>query len=255
MTPHRVVRRLSATVLIAMLTTAAPPAAARSVGTRYLVFIDLSSSAVAGDRERWASFVDDHLIRRLRPGDALTIYPIHARTLEAAAIFNRVAPTLPANRGNDQLTLAARALNDMRTSARAALEKALAGSVGSSQTDVLSALDRYQPDVSGRRMVVLFMSDMLHAAPDLNLERTSITVGNLHGVLKTLAQQRQWRSDQLAGAQVFCMLNAESPGQSQAPTNRRVLRQFYEALFEALGARLIRFDTDIDAAQLAEGQP
>ena len=248
------VRALSALIVLG-LSMPQLRAGAGSAGTRYVVFFDLSSSPRSCDRDAWAGFAETAVIRQLRPGDALTIYPIGPDTLGAAAIFSRVAPAVPKNHGIDALMATTVALARIRTGAVAALRQAMAARPTSTRrTDVLSSLDRYEADLR-RRMVVLFLSDMLHADRDLNLERQEITTGQIAAVVRALASQRQWRTDQLAGARVYCLLSSQSVAQFSAATDRRVLKQFYQMVFQTVGARLMRFDTNIDPSSLTEDEP
>jgi hypothetical protein len=220
------------------------PVRANEPGTRFLVFFDLSSSVAERDRDRWASWLKSNVIQTLRPGDALSIYPVHDRTLGAAALYAGALSPLPRDRGIQAAAEAARAVARVRADATAALAAALKQVTRTSQTDLFSALDRYETDITGRRMVVVFLSDMLHAAPDANLESRRLT--DIPAALKSLSAQRRWKSDQLMGAHVYCVLNGETAGQAAAANDRRTLKTFYEALFAAVGARLMRFDTEVD---------
>jgi hypothetical protein len=221
---------------------------AHDPGTRYLVFFDFSSSVTERDRGRWASWLKSNVIQRLRPGDALTMFPVHDRTLAAAALFTGASAPLPRDPGIDAAAASARAVARMRAGAAAALDKALAEQAAkTNQTDLLSLLDRYEADVTGRIVVVVILSDGLHAGVDANFESQRIT--DIPAVLKRLSAQRRWKSDQLMGAHVYCVLNGEVAGQAQPANDRRTLKAFYEALFAAVGARLMRFDTDVDLSE------
>lgn len=236
--------------LVIALTVCPLHAAADQAGTRYLLFFDLSSVA-EDDGSRWLALLESRVINRFRPGDALTIYPIHDRTLGAGAIFTGAVAALPPDPGMAATAETARTVARVRTGAKTALRRALAERFAATkQSDVLSVLDRYEADVTGRRMVVVLFSDLLHVGADLDLERTRLDPDSTAGLLKTLARQRHWRSDQLTGVVVHCVLNAESADHKPGPNNRRVLKDFYEALFSAVGARLVRFETDLDLTGL-----
>jgi hypothetical protein len=93
---------------------------------------------------------------------------------------------------------------------------------------------------------IFFFSDMLNSTPDLDMETPrTLTRANIRDRVEQLAQRHSWRSGQLAGAEVYCLLNSISSGKRGPAVDRLTQQIFYKSLFESLGARLISYDTNL----------
>lgn len=238
---------LTALIILFSLSATAcrPPLTAQP--TRYIIFVDTTASITQKQSAHWRE-VADAAIAKLRPGDALAIYEITDRTLESRALFEAETPPCSSDAGHSALVACKRHLSSARTGAREALQKALGSENHAHSTDIFSAIDRVDPDPSGRRTVLLFLSDMLHSLAekgDPNLETSVIVPDHIGPMIEAIAQHHGWRSARLPQAEIHVILPSASSGDARPLNDRRVLKQFYERLFAALGARLFTFDTSL----------
>ncbi len=133
-----------------------------------------------------------------------------------------------------------------RDGALAAIRKALESAGNAARTDVFSAIDRVQPDPRSRPTAVYFFSDMLNSTPDLDMERSgAITRANAGEQIRRLARKDAWSNGLLAGVDVYCVLNSIESGHGGPAIDRLTQRFFYDALFQALGAHLLTYDTHL----------
>jgi hypothetical protein len=231
---------LVSALALAACVTAAPPAPA----IHYSVFVDRSGSPLAIERARWRTEADA-LVARLQPGDAIDVYALHARTTDAGALFSRDTKAAPADDATLQETLDARnAIARLRADATAALHAALDGPDKTDGTDVVGFVERVAR-ASGRRQRVVIFSDAIHETPDLNLARTRLAADRIDRHVDAVIRRFGWSRDRLAGAEVGVVLNAAPPSAEPPLNDRRMLRRFYAALVERLGARLVTFDTQL----------
>jgi hypothetical protein len=214
---------------------------------RYVIFVDTTASITEKQNAHWFA-IADKAIARLRSGDMLTIYEISDRTLESLAVFEAEIPSCPKDAGQQALTECKSRLSTTRKGAREALQKVLISENHAHSTDIFSAIDRVKPDPAGRRTVLLFLSDMLHSLIEKgvpNLEKSVITLDHIATMVEGIAQHHNWQSSTLALTEIHVILPSASSGDARPLNERRILQQFYQFLFTALGARLLTFDTSL----------
>jgi hypothetical protein len=214
---------------------------------RYVIFVDTTASITEKQSAHWVG-IADKAIAKLRSGDALAIYEITDRTLESRELFEAEPPVCPKDAGQQNLTECKSRLSAARKGAREALQKALASKSHARSTDIFSAMDRVKPDPGGRRTVLLFLSDMLHSLVergDPNLEKSVITPDHMGRLIEGIAQHHGWQPGTLTQAEIHVILPSASSGDAKPLNDRRALKQFYQLLFSALGARLLTFDTSL----------
>ncbi len=222
-------------------------------GRRLIVFVDLSASIDREQRHRWGREAI-RLIDSLVGGWAIGIYPIHDRTLDAAPLYQAEIPDWAPNATAEVARKQKSALLLVRKGAGAALEKAFSAAGGATQTDIFSAIDRIGPDPRDRRTVIIFFSDMLNSTPELNMERAgSLSRATIPSHIQNVARRHGWRPDLLSGAEVYCVLNAIESGRRAPAVDRLTQRDFYEALFGALGGRLALYDTNLSSLNFRKG--
>jgi hypothetical protein len=213
-------------------------------GLRLIVFLDQTASINAAQRAAWMKEAAG-LASQIAPGSSIAIYPIHDRTMDAAPLFAADIPAAPDDATADEARAQHSALVGAREGARAAIETGL-NAGGASQTDIFSTIDRIQPDPRQRRTVIVYFSDMLNSTPDLNMEaRGTIKRSDIPAKLEGLARRHYWQPGQLAGDEVFCILNSIDSGQREPAVDRLTQRVFYDALFQALGAQLKSYETHL----------
>jgi hypothetical protein len=90
---------------------------------------------------------------------------------------------------------------------------------------------------------------MLNSTPDLNMEAPgALRRPDIALKLRKLASRHYWQPNQLAGDHVYCVLNSIESGQRGPAVDRLTQRAFYGALFQALGARLMVYETHLPGA-------
>src|SRR5262245_7854652 len=214
-------------------------------GETYMIFIDLTGSVSADQRAAWIN-EGAKVLARLTFGDAIAIFPITDHTLDAAPLFqDRVESE---GQSLEELAVARASRERVRNEAGAALREALATSVRSRSTDLLAVVDKVA-QARGEKAEpaphVFIFSDFLEsAAADLmNMEKTRLRVDPTATLIENALRRNNWAADQLQGVTISGVLNAV-PGGSPAPLNdRRVLHEFWLALFASVGGQLIWFDT------------
>lgn len=220
---------------------------------RLMVFLDQSASVDVAQRAAWMNEAAG-LVQQLRPGWSIAIYPIHDRTMDSAALFEAEIPESKDDATADEARVQHRTLVRARDGARAAIAKGL-DSGTAVRTDIFSTIDRIQPDPHQRRTRIVYFSDMLNSTPDLNMEVPgTVTRSSIAANLQSLARRHYWQSGQLAGADVVCVLNSIESGHKGPPVDRLTQKAFYAALFQALGAQLVGYDTHFAASILKPQQ-
>jgi hypothetical protein len=223
-------------------------------GRSLFVFLDLSASITNAQRALWK-----HEAARLAKGlgddSSIAIYAIHDHTMDAARLFEAEIPAPLADGTRTAAESQKAARSEARKGALAAIASALDSGGNAPRTDVFGAIDRIRPAPDGRRLQIVFFSDMLNSTPDLDMEIPgSLTRTNLQEHVGQLAQRHSWHSGQLAGAEVYCLLNSIASGRRGPAVDRLTQQAFYRTLFESLGARLIAYDTDISARFVSSAQ-
>jgi hypothetical protein len=219
----------------------------RVSGRSLFVFLDLSGSITDAQRTLWKREAA-RLANGLGDDSNIAVYAIHDHTMDAARLFEAEipAPLSDGTRTAAEKQKAAR--SEARKGALAAIVGALDSGGQAPVTDVFSAIDRVHSTRDGRRLQIVFFSDMLNSTPDFNMELPgALSRSTLRDRIVQLAQRHSWHSGQLAGAEVYCLLNSIASGRRGPAVDRLTQQAFYQALFESLGARLIAYDTDISA--------
>jgi hypothetical protein len=219
-------------------------------GRRLILFFDQSASVDREQRRQWQNDAN-HLVSCIRDGWSASIYGIHDHTLEAAPLFEIDIPVFSSDGTSKTLAAKNAAIQRARQAALTAIEQALAKGPAA-RTDIFSALDRVHPDPQSRPTTIVFFSDMLNSTPELNMERAgSVTLLNIDALIPGLARHHLWRQGFLAGAEVYCVLNSIEIGRSGPAVDRRVQKVFYETLFGALSAKLVRYETSLGGVYAA----
>jgi hypothetical protein len=165
--------------------------------------------------------------------------------MDAAPLFEADIPALSGDATSETAEGQHLALTKARAGAKDAIEKGL-GEGAAARTDIFSTVDRIHPDSRQRHTLIFYFSDMLNSTPDLNMEiRGSLTRPTITSQLQNLARRHYWRQGQLAGAQVYCILNSVESGHRGPALDRLTQKAFYAALFDALGAHLMVYDTHL----------
>ncbi len=228
---------------------------AQSSGRDLYLFLDLSASVTQAQRTLWKN-ESAHLTNSLGDDSSIAIYAIHDHTMDAARLFEAEIP-VPAGDGTRTAAEKQKAARTLaRKGALAAIAAALDSGGKAPRTDIFSAIDRVHAAPGGRRVQIYFFSDMLNSTPDFNMEVPStLTHSTIQNHISQLVRRHSWRSGQLAGTEIYCLLNSVDSGGRGPAVDRLTQQAFYQALFESLGARLMVYDTNVFALtpQASEG--
>lgn len=234
---------LALTALLAGCRAGARPAG----GMHLIVFLDLSGSVSLHQRARWQQYIDP-VLAAIGSGSAIEIFPIHDQTGSAAPLFIAEIPQLSDDAALDELSRFKAVQREARAGAHAAFQRAVSNPTRARGTDVFGAIDRVRPDAA-RTTRVVFFSDMLNAARELNMERAgAISRGSMPARVRQLAANHEWDSKTLSGVEIYCVLSASDSGTAGSPIDVHTLHAFYQTLFQSLGARLMLFDTHINGS-------
>jgi hypothetical protein len=216
-------------------------------GRRLIVFIDLSASITNNQRALWKREAA-RLADSLADDSTIAIYAIHDQTMDAAQLYEAEIPASVADGTRTAAEKQKLARREVRKGAIAAMVGALDSGGKAPRTDIFSAIDRIRPTRDGRRLQIFFFSDMLNSTPDFNMELPgALTRSSPADRIAQLARRHSWHSGQLAGAEVYCVLNSIESGRRGPVMDRLAQQAFYSSLFESLGARLMAYDTNISA--------
>jgi len=217
------------------------------------VFLDLSGSITDAQRVLWKREAM-RLVDGLGDNSGIAVYAIHDHTMDAARLFEAEIPLPVADGTRTSAENQKAARSAAREGALAAIGGALDSGGDALRTDVFSAIDRIHLPGDGRRVQIYFFSDMLNSTPDFNMEIPgSLTRSNLRDRVSQIAKRHSWHSGQLAGADVYCLLNSISSGKRGPAVERLTQQAFYQTLFESLGAHLVGYDTNLSPAAEGEG--
>jgi hypothetical protein len=215
-------------------------------GRRLILFVDMSASVNVEQRSKWVGFVNQ-ISKSVKAGWAVAVYPIHDQTSAAGALFEAEIGERMEDETYDAASRRRSQENRATQGMLDAFRKAAAGGKAR-RTDLFAAIDRIRPDVKGRHTTAVFFSDMLNSTAELNMEQKgAITTATIPDRIRRIARNHNWGSDRLAGVDVHCVLNAVESGDSGPAVDRLTQERFYQALFSAMGGRLMRYDTSLSA--------
>jgi hypothetical protein len=237
-------RRLFRIVLASalLLQTACRP---DHVPEQYLLFVDLTGSISTTQRGTWIETASQ-LLEQLRFGDSIAIFPITDHTLDAAPLYrDRVKGE---GQSLEDLADARASLARVREEAADALRNALAAPGRSRSTDLFAVVDKVAQSWAAKTepapKVFIFSDFLESAARDvIDMETTRFPEDGLPSLVAGVLQRNNWESDLLQGAKISAVLNAVPSGERVPVNDRRVLHEFWKALFVSLGAELAQFDT------------
>jgi hypothetical protein len=212
-----------------------PPA-----GMRKLVWLDLSGSVSEAQRASWLTQTVAYIVKGLASGDTIAVFGVHESSLAAAPFYVGDMPTLNSQPGLSEKLRVHAAQRKIRQEVTAVFQQVLTDKANAKWTDLFGAVDRIDPDPKGRPTLVYIFSDMLHATPDLSIEKTPLAP-NMESLLRRVTTQHGWQRDHLAHTTVNCILPGER-GIARV-NNRVVLELFWRTLFQSLGGTLANFDT------------
>jgi hypothetical protein len=224
-----------------------PPEKTGKRAVRLIIFVDQSASIPEAQQTQWEKTAGQ-LFDRLGTGDGIVIFGLHDQSLNAKPIYQADVPILDDEAGLEDRARWKRRLNQIREQAKAAFQQALNPQQRALSTDIFSAINRVQPDRS-RKTVLIFMSDMLHSTPELDLEKVRLSEEKISDLLNPVIAKHRWPKGMLAEAEVHCVLNSVNMRESSPLNDRIILQQFWATLFEYLGAGVETFETHLTLKQ------
>ncbi len=210
-----------------------------------VIFVDLSASPAPADAERWLGAAAQIVFEQTHFGDSVIIFGVHDHTAESAPIFEAYVPNLAPDASMEVTINARRALRRARIDGLAKLRAVLNAPIRSRTTHLIESFHRIPRD-SKRVTEVLFLSDMEESTSELDLERTRITQWNLARLARSAINRYQLSRGDLAGVNVYCVLDSPSIGAVAKKVNSRLaLESFWRLIVTSLGGNLASFDSRI----------
>jgi hypothetical protein len=139
-------------------------ATANAARTRYVVFLDCSTSPGKDQRLLWTEAAQRLVFQRILPGDAVTMFEVSEQTAERAPIQDVAVPLLDESSGMEETLGVRRTVASLRKEGLTAITKALQNPTAK-ETRLLDSLDRIPRD-SSRKTFVLYLT--MHLSPALS---------------------------------------------------------------------------------------
>jgi len=213
--------------------------------------LDLSASPDPAQAGFWTRAFDELIAGRLQAGDALLILGVHDNTDGAAPLFDESCPAVNRDAGMDAEISARAKLKAMRAGGGAKVREVFAVPARAGATRLVEILPRV-PRGGSRDVRVVFFSDMIEESKLIDLANTRVA-GRATGMVRAVALAAGLRGGELQGATVECVLDDLGVGARPRSVNSRAeLREFWQAMFESAGGRLVSFDTRVPGK---EGDP
>jgi hypothetical protein len=213
-------------------------------GDDYVYFVDMSASVSMEDQPQLIAEIAKQS-GSLKCGDAVAVYGLHSQTAASAPLYHETIP--PNDHTIDGEMKCRNKLKQVRQDLKEKLHAALNSPERTFHTKIFDAIDRLSQlkRAGNRRMTVYFVGDLLQSDDRLDLEKVHITDDNIAELLNPVVADYGWQRGMLSGVKVHCLLISLKPD-AKAPLNeRRLLRKFWQTLFNALGGSLETFDTHI----------
>jgi hypothetical protein len=214
---------------------------------QYVWFIDQSISVDPSGQPQWQKATEEQ-VKRIRCGDTLFMFGLHNQTRQAAPIYNDEVPAVSDDPTIIEDKKCKLKLVPMRQQLKDKFREAFDLRHRAIETDYFSSIDRIKLDQT-RRTMVFFVGDMVQSNRELDLERVRLTEENIVDLLNQVIAKHGWQRDQLNGVRVHCLLNSLNIREAAPLNDVRILRKFWETLFQSLGAELVTFDTHLSVKQ------
>jgi hypothetical protein len=219
--------------------------------TEYILFLDLSASISAAQRNAWLGAAAA-VLEQMSFGDSIAIFPIHDRTSGAAPLFRARVPDKGLSL--EDIAHAKEILEKVRQDGSVALREALSSNTRSHSTELLEIVNKLASTPNEERKVsrrVFIFSDFLHSTRDLDLEKTRLADYDLDALILDIQKRYRWTKDALRGDKIYGVLSATTSGGPRPVNDHAALKQFWGTLFNQLGAELASFDTylNLDGGQ------
>lgn len=214
---------------------------------QYVWFIDQSSSVAPSGQPQWQKAADEQ-VKCLRCGDTLFMFGLHNQTRQAAPIYNDEVPAVSDDPTIIEDKKCHQKLIQVQQQLKEKFREAFDLRHRATETDYFSAIDRIKLDQT-RHTIVFFVGDMVQSNRELDLERVRLTEENIVDLLNPVIARHGWQRDQLKGVRIHCLLNSLNIRDAAPLNDVRILRKFWETLFQSLGAELVTFDTHLSVKQ------
>jgi hypothetical protein len=218
-------------------------ATANAARTRYVVFLDCSTSLGKDQRLLWTEAAQRLVFQRILPGDAVTMFEVSEQTAERAPIQDVAVPLLDESSGMEETLGVRRTVASLRKEGLTAITKALQNPTAK-ETRLLDSLDRIPRD-SSRKTFVLYLTDALESSPELDLENTKLTDRNIAALVQAAIQHHRWQQSTLSGVTIQFVLDSPAPEKLRVLNDHRALERFWRLLLTNVGADLKAFDSRV----------
>ncbi|MDR4468940.1 MAG: hypothetical protein MRJ68_11715 [Nitrospira sp.] len=235
------------TVLIAFAFIGYPAwAEPARANTTYIVWVDITRSITQADLRRWHTTVERKFLSTIACGDRVVMFPVQKDTTRAGAWVEWVTAPLDDEPTKSELLACRKAQAELKRSVRTIFHDLVTAQPSAGWTDLVGTLERlagYTTQTGQQRMVVLYLSDMVQASPELNLEKTKLTADTIGPLTDAIILNHQSALSAWNGVRVRCWLNVVGPDVAPPLNSQPILKAFYTELFRKTGSVLEEFQS------------
>lgn len=233
-------------VILTMLGWFGGPASAqpRQAQQTYIIWIDITRSIKQTDIQRWHATFERNLLPTIACGDRVVLFPIQKDTTQSAPWMEWVTTSLDDEPTKSELLACRKAQAELKRRVRTLFQELEARPTTAGLTDILGTLERldsYRPRLGQGPITVLYLSDMVQASPELNLEKVKLSEEKIGPLTDEIIARHKQALAGWAGVTVRCWLN-KLDADAASPLNAQpILRMFYHTLFLKTGSTLSEF--------------
>ncbi len=243
-------KQLAALMALTVLGMAGCTASAEVPQTRstFVVWADITSSITPADLTRWHEVMERRLMPQVACGDRLVILPIQKDSTAAAPMLDWDVTALDDDPTRSELLACRKAQAELKRQVTATFDSLVASKPVAGWSDLLGTLDRLESLGVGeqrrtRSVVAVYLSDMLQATPELNMEKVKLADERIGKMVEQVVAKHKHAIPAWQGVTVRVFINPSSPNRPPSFNSQRQLKMFYQELFTKLGSQLLEFQS------------
>lgn len=212
--------------------------------TTYLIWLDVTKSIKQTDLQRWQATVERNLLSTIACGDRVVLFPIQKDSTQSAPWMEWVTTSLDDEPTKSELLACRKAQAELKRKVRVLFQELEAAPTTAGWTDILGTLERldsYRPRLGQGPVTVLYLSDMIQASAELNLEKVKLSEKKIGPLTDEIVARHQQALAGWAGVTVRCWLNTLEADAASPLNAQPMLKAFYNALFTKAGGTFVEF--------------
>ena len=210
----------------------------------YLIWLDVTRSIKQPDIQRWRETLERSLLPTIVCGDRVVLFPIQKDSTQSAPWVEWITTPLDDEPTKSELLACRKAQAELKRRVHTLFQEVTATPTVASWTDILGSLERldsYRPRLTQGPVTVLYLSDMVQASPELNLEKVKLSPEKIEPLTDEIIARHKQALAGWAGVTVRCWLN-KLEADAASPLNAQpILKLFYHTLFLKTGSTLSEF--------------